>query len=121
MSLVSQSLLTIHTRDRSQYLGNGSHRRRTMIMNGKLESERLFEDLMKEFRNRFKLLADNLQTEIDAAVETHLGSIRTTLDVIRCDNAELETEQDPEFHSLVEAAIRTANHQIQRIQAAVGS
>jgi hypothetical protein len=75
---------------------------------------------MKEFRNRFKVLANDLQTDIEAAVETHLDVVRRTLDIIRSENAALESEQDPAFRGRVEAEIGTAKDDIRRIQVAVG-
>jgi hypothetical protein len=90
-----------------------------MIIKDKLETETLFEDHMKEFRNKFSLLADGLQTDIGSVVETHLGIIRTALNIMRSENAVLECEQDPEFHGKVEAAVRTAKDHIQRIQATI--
>ena len=74
---------------------------------------------MKEFRNRFKVLANDLQRNIEAAVETHLDVVRRTLDIIRSENAASESEQDPEFRFRVEAKIRTAKEDIQRFQVAV--
>jgi hypothetical protein len=75
---------------------------------------------MKEFRNRFKVLANDLQTDIEAAVETHLDVVQRTLDIIRSENAASESEQDPAFRGRVEAEIGTAKDDIRRIQVAVG-
>lgn len=73
---------------------------------------------MKEFRNKFKELANDLQSEIEAAVEEHLGFVRRTLDMVRNDNVALESEQDPAFRGRVGAKIGTAKNNIRRIQAA---
>lgn len=76
---------------------------------------------MKSFRNRFRALADGFQSSIEAAIETHLGSVRSTLDIVRNENAVLESEQDPEFRGRVEASIRTANDEIRRLWPRPGS
>lgn len=101
-------------------LGRGSDGRRKDIINDKLGSESLFENLMKNFRNRFRVLADELQSDIEAAVETPLDGIRRTLDIIRNENAASESEQDPEFRGRVQAEIGNAKDGIRRVQAAIG-
>jgi hypothetical protein len=75
---------------------------------------------MMEFRKGFSVLANDLQSDIVAAVETHLNVVRGTLDILRSENAALESEHDPEFRGRVEAEIRTAKDNIRRIQAAIG-
>ena len=88
-------------------------------MNNRLRDERIFNELMSSFRNRFKDLANGLQNDIDAALETHLDVIRGTLDIIRTENAGTESEQDPEFRGRVEAETRTAKVNIEQLQAAI--
>lgn len=75
---------------------------------------------MKKFRNRFYTLANNFQTDIEAAAETHLDVVQRTLDIVRSENAALESEQDPEFRGRVEAEIAAVKEGIRRIQVAVG-
>jgi len=75
---------------------------------------------MRNFRNRFKVLANDLQTDIKAAVETHLNVIRRTLDIVRNENAASEAEQDLEFRNCVEAKIGIVKDHIRQIQAAAG-
>lgn len=89
-------------------------------MSNKLDSETLFKDLIKGFRNSFKVLANDLQSGTEAVVETHLDVVQRTLDIIRNENAILESEQDPEFRDRVEAEIRTAKDRIRRIHTVVG-
>ena len=100
-------------------LGRGSDSRRKRIINDKFSNDILFEALMKTFRNRFNVLADNLQVDIKAVVERHLNDIQRTLDIVRNENAASENEQDPEFRSRVEAEIRIVNDGVQRVQARI--
>lgn len=88
-------------------------------MNDALSQENLFENLMTKFRNRYKVLADTLQADMEIAVRTHLDVVRGTLDMIRSENIALESEQDPEFRRRVETAVETAQDDIRRIQAVV--
>jgi len=102
-------------------LGTGSDKRRKKIINSTLEKEKLFEDLMSEFRKRFGDLAIDLQNGIEAAIETHLDVIQRMLDIIKSENITRESEQDPEFRGRVESEIEIAQEKIRQIQAAIVS
>jgi hypothetical protein len=76
---------------------------------------------MEKFRKRFSHLTNNLQSSIEAAIETHLDIVQRTLDIIKSENVAPEREQDPDFRGRVEAEIKTAREKIRQIQAAVGT
>lgn len=101
-------------------LGRGSDSRRKQIINDKLSRESIFENLMKNFRNKFTILADSLQSDIEVAVATHLDVIRETLDIVRNENAASESEQDPEFRGRVQAEVQTAQDGVRRLQVGIG-
>src|SRR6266699_460193 len=85
--------------------GGGSDRRRKNSINSAIGRRGLFEDLLNKFKNNFYRLADDLQSDVQAAVRTHLDVIRNSLDILRSENAALESEQDPEFRGRVEAEV----------------
>jgi hypothetical protein len=70
---------------------------------------------MKQFRKNLNDLADGLQNDIAAAVETHLNVVRGTLDIVRSEHVASESEQDPEFRCRVGAGIEAAKENLQRI------
>jgi hypothetical protein len=76
---------------------------------------------MKKFRKVFNVITNDLQNSVTAAVETHLDTVRRTLDIIRSENAVSESEQDPEFRGRVGAKIGSAEDEIRQIQTAVGA
>jgi len=98
--------------------GTGSWARQKQIMNQKLARRELFVDLVREFRMRFNGLADELQSGVQAAVRTHLGDIRLTLDMIRSDNVATESEQNPEFRLAVDAQVTAARAEVQELKKA---
>lgn len=101
-------------------LGRGSDRQRKGIINAIIASDNLFPKLIRDFRNKFKVLANHLQTDIEAMIKTHLDVVRGTLDIIRSENIATESRQNPEFRARVEAQIGIARDNIQHIQTAVG-
>ena len=102
-------------------LGGGSDRRRKNIISNKVKSETLFKDIMKEFRDKLNILADDLQSSIAAAVKDHLDDVKKMLDIIRNENSISESEQNPELRNRVEGALRTARDEIRRIQDIIGT
>lgn len=70
---------------------------------------------MKGFRRQLKALADDLQTDLVAAVETHLDVVRGTLDIIRSENVASESERDPAFRGRVQMEVGAAKDNMQRI------
>jgi hypothetical protein len=101
--------------------GTGSDRRRKAIINGAVGRNHLFKDILKRFRRAFEEQADTHQQIVRTVVESHLESIRHTLDMIRNENVVLESERDPEFRASVEAGIAEAGEEIRRISSALSS
>ena len=60
---------------------------------------------MKILQRRFKELATELQTGIQAAVQTHLAAISQTMDIVRDENVIAESERDGDFRRRVEAEV----------------
>ncbi|KAK3381146.1 hypothetical protein B0H63DRAFT_474992 [Podospora didyma] len=114
-SIMGESMRESYNRCNAEY-GAGSDRRRKDIINRTLSQEKLFKDLMNEFRRRFITLARTLQDDMRAAVATHLDVVTGTLDMIRSDNVALESEQDPEFRVRVEEGVRMAKAEMREIQ-----
>lgn len=48
-------------------------------------------------------------------LETHLSVMRATFDIVRGDNAALESDSDPEFRDRVAAAVRRVREEIETI------
>jgi hypothetical protein len=96
-------------------LGSGSDRRRKNIINTKLADPRLFDDLMADFRQRFKMLANELQADIQAIIGMHISVIVNTLNIVRDENVALESEGDQEFRQRVESGMGAIKNEIQQI------
>ena len=97
-------------------IGTGSHARRKNIINTKLADETIFDSLRIMFRNRFRTLTEELQSDIQVAIVTHLSIITNTLDIVRNENIAIESERDPEFRRRVERKVETVKREIRRIQ-----
>ena len=95
--------------------------KRKDIIRKRLGDERVFESLQINFKNGFKALAENLQSDIQAAISTHLSVITNTLNIVRNENVALESERDPEFRKRVEREVKAVIHEIRRIQGVVSS
>jgi len=76
----------------------------------------VFVSLQARFRNQFRDLAESLQSDVQAAVATHLLFIKNTLDIIRNENVALESERDPEFRHRVEREVRSVIREIRHPQ-----
>ncbi|KAL1845937.1 hypothetical protein Daus18300_014397 [Diaporthe australafricana] len=81
--------------------GSGSDRRRKGVVSRALSNETIFKDLMKEFKRRFELHANELQQEIVEVVSGHLDAVTGTLDLVREENVAEESERDPDFRRRV--------------------
>jgi hypothetical protein len=97
-------------------IGTGSHARRKSIINTKLADETIFDSLRIMFRNRFRTITEELQSDIQVAIVTHLSIITNTLDIVRNENIAIESERDPEFRRRVERKVETVKREIRRIQ-----
>jgi hypothetical protein len=72
---------------------------------------------MRKARDEFEGMAGELQAGVEEVIETHVQHIRETLDILRSDH-EVEEEDgvDAAFRDRVEAAVRTSQAKIRRIQ-----
>ncbi|KJZ74358.1 hypothetical protein HIM_06168 [Hirsutella minnesotensis 3608] len=93
--------------------GRGSHDRRREIIRRQLAQDRLFTDLMREWRRSFRELADQMQDNISGIINSNFTQIQETLDIVRRDSAANEGEMDAAFRDRVnETLIRAqAAHQ----------
>ncbi|UQC76138.1 uncharacterized protein CLUP02_17649 [Colletotrichum lupini] len=67
------------------------------------------------FKSRMRLLADNVQTELQAIVRDGLAAITSVLDLIRNDNVATESEENPELRRRLEQEIATIKERMRRI------
>ncbi len=81
----------------------------------------MFEELQINFKDGFRTLAERLQSDVQAAVATHLSVITYTLNIVRNENVALESERDPEFRDRVEREVKVIMHGIRRLQGVIGS
>lgn len=96
-------------------IGKGSDRRRKDIIHSAVGRLDLFENHMTEFKSRMRLLADNVQTELQAIVRAGLAAITSVLDLIRNDNVATESEENPELRRRLEQEIATIKERMRRI------
>jgi hypothetical protein len=101
--------------------GRGSDKRKKKIIGDRLSNENVFVSLQRSFKNRFRVLVENLQSDIQATVATHLSVITNTLDIVRNENVALESERDPEFRRRVETKVEAVIEEVRRLQGVTGS
>jgi len=75
---------------------------------------------MQRFRNEFRNLATQHQTDIHDRVNERLDVIAGILDIIRSDNVAEESERDPEFRARVDGEIQIVKEAMSEVLAAVG-
>lgn len=80
----------------------------------------LFENLMNDFKEKYQVLANNLQEAVNRAVDGYLDVVRGTLDIVRNENVAEESEQDPAFRHRVEAEVAAAQALLTQIQGTIG-
>ncbi|KAE9378390.1 hypothetical protein N431DRAFT_400024 [Stipitochalara longipes BDJ] len=101
--------------------GPGSDRRRKRVIGDRLSDEEVFISLQRIFKDQFSKLAEKLQINIKAAILTHLSVITNTLDIVRSENAVIESERDPAFRHRVGREVRAVIHEVRRLQGVMGS
>ncbi|GAW26459.1 putative nuclear GTPase SLIP-GC [Rosellinia necatrix] len=101
--------------------GRGSDACRKAIINSAVNQNGLFADLLRKFRKDFNEHVKNAQDRIHEAVESNLGAIQDTLDIIRSDNIALESEKDPEFRERVTAALETTKQEMERLRSVLAA
>ena len=79
----------------------------------------LFTDLMGGFRGLFNYTVDQTQGKIKDTVDSHLVSVRATLDLVRSENVREESLQDPQFRDRVAEEVTTSMESMQRIREAI--
>ena len=75
---------------------------------------------MSQFRAGFRTLAKGVARDIREATVSFLDGLRGVLDIVRSENAALESEQNPEFRNRVDESLGAANDKMQTILAAMG-
>ncbi|KAK1447563.1 hypothetical protein CMEL01_09402 [Colletotrichum melonis] len=113
-SILGQAMETPYRRCNAEY-GGGSDGRRKDIIRNAVDRVDLFENHMIEFKSRMRLLADNVQTELQAIVRDGLAAITSVLDLIRNDNVATESEENPELRRRLEQEIATIKERMRRI------
>ncbi|KAI8270078.1 hypothetical protein K4K58_012264 [Colletotrichum sp. SAR11_239] len=114
-SIVGQAMEESYRRCNMEY-GRGSDQRRKGIINGTVQSQDFFVNHMREFRRRWKTLADEFQKEIQDSIKDELGLMSTSFDIIRDENVAMESEENPELRQCLEIEIGRAKEQLERIK-----
>ncbi|KAI1821480.1 hypothetical protein F4861DRAFT_541892 [Xylaria intraflava] len=79
----------------------------------------LFADLLKSLKTEFKGHVDETQENMEKTVHSHLDGIGDMFDIIRSENAALESEGDPEFRNRVEETVRMTVVEMDRVRASI--
>ena len=88
-------------------------------MSSAVASQALFTGLMRDFRDLFNAKVDQVQGEMEAAVASHLNSVRETLDLVRSENSCRESTQNPVFRDMVAGEVNTSMESIERIRGVI--
>ncbi|KAF4487271.1 Nuclear GTPase SLIP-GC [Colletotrichum fructicola Nara gc5] len=114
-SIVGQAMEESYRRCNMEY-GRGSDQRRKGIINGTVQSQDFFVNHMREFRRRWKTLADEFQKDLQDSIKDELGLMSTSSDMIRDENVAMESEENPELRQCLEIEIGRAKEQLERIR-----
>ncbi|EEU37779.1 uncharacterized protein NECHADRAFT_102212 [Fusarium vanettenii 77-13-4] len=99
----------------NQEYGTGSHQRRKNIIRGTISNQDFFTNLMRTFRDSFRVKAEESQSAIRDASVRYLDVVQETFDLVRSENVARESEQDPDFRLRVDNVARTGRETIQRV------
>ncbi|OAA60385.1 Dynamin, GTPase domain protein [Niveomyces insectorum RCEF 264] len=114
-SLIRQAMKGSYS-DAMRVNGTGSYRRVREIIEGAVQSPRLFQELMIIFWQRFRQHADELGESLQTAAATHLRAVHDTFDMVRSENVVRESQQDPEFRQRVADEVIAAQEDIESCQ-----
>ncbi|KAL3290649.1 tat pathway signal sequence [Colletotrichum asianum] len=114
-SIVGKAMEESYRRCNMEY-GRGSDQRRKGIINGTVQSQDFFVNYMREFRRRWKTLADEFQKDLQDSIKDELGLMSTSFDMIRDENVAMESEENPELRQCLEIEIGRAKEQLERIR-----
>ncbi|KAI1326118.1 hypothetical protein F5Y16DRAFT_375824 [Xylariaceae sp. FL0255] len=101
--------------------GSGSDARRKGIIRNAVYHGNLIPTLMRKFEKALHDNVDEVQNEVRKSVEAHLDNICATFDIIRDENAALESESDDEFRARVDKAVAAATQEMEDIVKIVSS
>jgi hypothetical protein len=85
-------------------------------MNGTLGDPGLYAGLMRAFRDEFIKHALSLEQEVHSAIANYLNALGTTYDIVRSENAALESEADRPFTDRVLASVTAAKIDLESLQ-----
>ncbi|KAI1815628.1 hypothetical protein GGS20DRAFT_322793 [Poronia punctata] len=85
--------------------GGGSDARRKAIIHSSVARWGLFADLLEEFRKGFRKHAEDAQKRVEDLVRSQFEQIQGTLNIVRNENAALESERDPAFRRRVQVKL----------------
>ncbi|KAK1850355.1 Nuclear GTPase SLIP-GC 3 [Colletotrichum chrysophilum] len=119
-SIVGKAMEESYRRCNMEY-GRGSDQRRKGIINGTVQSQDFFMNHMREFRRRWKTLADEFQKELQDSIKDELSLMSTSFDIIRDENVAMESEENPELRQCLEIEIGRAKEQLERIRDIISS
>lgn len=85
-------------------------------MNGTLGDPGLFVGVMRTFRDEFNKHALSLEQEVHGTIANYLNAIGTTFDIVRSENAALESEADRPFTDRVSASMTAAKTDLESLQ-----
>ena len=101
--------------------GGGSDRRRKDIIKGGFSRPDLFEGIMKQFRDDFRLLSRRLQEEIQGAAAAYLGRIDEAMGILRNDDSLGQSVVDAEYLDAVRVATALSQNQSQAVLQAIAA
>ncbi|RYC53741.1 hypothetical protein CHU98_g12467 [Xylaria longipes] len=114
-SFIGKAMESAYTNARLESAGKGSDARKKAIINSAVRRSGLFADLLKSFKSGFNGHIDNAQERIRETVGSQFDAIKDTLQIVRSDNAALESEMDPEFRGRVQARLETTKEEMERV------
>ncbi len=89
--------------------------RRKTIIRTRFGDEELFESLRRQFKNKFSILARDLESKIQEAIATHLAVVQNDLDTLRNENVAMESERHPGFRRRLEREVERVREEMVNI------
>jgi hypothetical protein len=89
--------------------------RRKKLITDKFSSPSLFEEHRLQCRKKFRDMTEKLQEGLSRVVEEQVNYITADLDMLRGENAVLESEKNPRFRMRVKKGVERAKREADRI------
>lgn len=95
--------------------GAGSDQRRKDIITRGYGSNMLFPAHQRLVKDAFQRISTDIESTISTAIAEHIDVVKADIDILRDQNAILESERNPQFRQALSREIQRARAELEQI------